>query len=127
MVCGQSTSIDYNQNWKDSTGNYDMPWISQGSYTAGEYIQIDSYLDTHHNGHCEVKACDVSDGSYATQSCFDAHPLKFHQDLLYGMPADPNYPNRGYYYGGQGGGVKSFSMSFELPYDVHGDKVLLQW
>lgn len=126
MVCGLSTFADYNK-WMDSTGQEKMPWISQAEYNQGDIIQIDSYLDTHHNGHCEVKACVVDGESTPTQTCFDANPLTYVGSIGYNMPADPNYPERGYYWGGQGGAIKSFSMKFRLPSNVAGNRVLLQW
>ena len=38
----------------------------------------------------------MSPGETATQACFDANPLVFESDDLYGAPKDPNYPGRGY-------------------------------
>lgn len=43
------------------------------------------------------------------------------------MPADPNYPERGMYAGGQGGGTKWFEFAYKLPDGMHGDRVMLQW
>ena len=104
-----------------------MPWISQENVMEGQVITVKSYLDTHHNGHMELKACP--NGNASTQSCFDlpGHELVFQEDVLYGMPADPSYPGRGYYAGGQGGELKSHEMSFKLPDGIIGDKVMLQY
>lgn len=124
-VCGKSPNFDYD-NYKDSEGN-SMPWISQENVMEGQVITVKSYLDTHHNGHMELKACP--NGNASTQSCFDlpGHELVFQEDVLYGMPADPSYPGRGYYAGGQGGELKSHEMSFKLPDGIIGDKVMLQY
>lgn len=69
---------------------------------------VKSYLDTHHNGHMLISACAA--GPNSTPDCFDAtiHPenqLMFVSDS-HGMPLDPNHPERGYYAGGQGGGIR---------------------
>ena len=124
--CGVSPSFDYDV-WNDSAGN-PMPWISQEVYTEGQIIVVKSYLDTHHNGHMEIVACN--DGPTSSESCFDDitnNALIFVRDVLFDMPADPAYPHRGYYAGGQGGGIKSFEMEFRLPDGIVGDQVLLQW
>jgi hypothetical protein len=124
-VCGKSPNFDYD-DYKDSTGN-PMPWISQETFTEGQVITVKSYLDTPHNGHMELKACPNGDAS--TQECFDTpgHELIFQEDVLYNMPADPSYPVRGYYAGGQGGGLKSHEMRFKLPDNIKGDRVMLQY
>ena len=121
----KSPNFDYD-DYKDSAGN-PMPWISQETFTEGQVITVKSYLDTPHNGHMELKACPNGDAS--TQECFDTpgHELIFQDDVLYNMPADPSYPGRGYYAGGQGGGLKSHEMRFKLPDNIKGDKVMLQY
>jgi hypothetical protein len=121
-VCGVSTIYDYD-DWTDSQGN-PMPWISQATYDSGDVINVASTLRTHHNGHMELKGCPA--GRASTQECFDDHVLTFVRDLLFDMPADPAYPERGYYYGGQGGQFKDFSMEFLLPKSLVGEQVLLQ-
>ena len=104
-----------------------MTWNSQGFFTQGEVIIVKSYLDTHHNGHLELRACP--NGENPSQECFDkpGHELTFVKDILYGMPKDFAYPERGYYAGGQGGGLKEFEMEFKLPDTVYGDEVMLQY
>lgn len=121
-VCGVSTNYDYDE-WIDSQGN-PMPWISQATYASGDTIEVASTLRTHHGGHMEIKGCPA--GRASTQECFDEHALTFVRDLTYDMPADPTYPERGYYYGGQGGQFKYFSMTFLLPDSLVGEQVLLQ-
>jgi len=124
-VCGISPGEGKSYDeYLDSTGKF-MPWISQGTYSAGGEIIIKSYLDTHHNGHMEIFACANGNGS--DMACFMNNPLHFVKDILYDMPADPAHPERGYYYGGQGGGVKDFEMVFRLPDNVVGDQVMLHW
>ena len=134
-VCGKSTNHNYDDN-VDSMGQ-PMPWISQAVLTEGDVITVESYLDTHHNGHMEVKACPVGDARGLTQECFDdaAHILTFVEDLSYHMtdtgcmqmPPDPQYPERGYYCGGQGGNYKAFKMLFRLPQGLYGSEILFQY
>ncbi|KAL7541081.1 hypothetical protein ACHAXR_010610 [Thalassiosira sp. AJA248-18] len=148
-VCGESPSHNYETytGWLDKTGG-PMPWRSQGpggqdAQVGNEYVEggtmiVDSYLDTHHNGHMEIRACAMSDSDPTKCSSpeeFEGNELHFIDDLIHPeaegfhgpMPADPNYPERGMYAGGQGGGVKSFSFLYRLPMGVFGEKVLLQW
>mmetsp|Transcript_14747 Transcript_14747/g.41093 ORF Transcript_14747/g.41093 Transcript_14747/m.41093 type:complete len:781 (+) Transcript_14747:454-2796(+) len=106
--------------WLDTQGN-PMPWISQAVYSPGDIIQIDTYLTAHHKGYLEVKACPFGRGS--TQQCFDSHPLMFVKDLLYDMPKDEAFPNRGYLHGLE----QRLSMQFRLPLNLAGEQVLLQW
>lgn len=40
---------------------------------------------------------------------------------------DSQYPERGYYFGGAGWNSNDFVMTFKLPNDLVGDKVLVQW
>ena len=50
-VCGKSPSHNYETSaWLDRNGD-PMPWIAQGIYHEGGTMKVDSYLDTHHNGH----------------------------------------------------------------------------
>ena len=136
VVNGQST-------WVENVGGYPL----EEFYYEGGNITIDSYLDTHHNGHMEIRACIVDDSdpaSCTTPAEFVGNELTFLEDLRCcdctadtgdsigcqshpKMPADPNYPVRGMYAGGQGGGVKSFSFRYRLPDTIFGEKILLQW
>ncbi|KAL7549595.1 hypothetical protein ACHAWF_012862 [Thalassiosira exigua] len=144
-VCGKSSGgANYEtSNWLDKSGN-PMPWRSQGpdfsDAAGGEYVEggtmvVESYLDTHHNGHMEIRACVMSDadpGKCSTPEEFEGNELHFVQDLVKegnhpAMPVDPNYPERGMYAGGQGGGIKSFKFMYRLPEGIHGEKVLLSW
>lgn len=43
------------------------------------------------------------------------------------MPPDPQYPERGYYCGGQGGNYKAFKMLFQLPQGLSGSEILFQY
>jgi len=101
-------------------------------------MKVDSYLDTHHNGHMEIRACviDAADpASCTTPEEFEGNELHFVQDLIHPqaegshppMPPDPMYPERGMYAGGQGGATKSFSFEYRLPSGIRGERVLLQW
>jgi len=121
-VCGKDQGwpdTDYDA-WLDTQGN-PMPWISQATYNPGDIIQVDSFLTAHHKGHFEVKGCPF--GKESSQECFDAYPLEFVEDLLYGMPKDPAHPSRGYLHGTE----HRLSMQFKLPAGLVGEQVLLQW
>ena len=124
-VCGVSPDYDYDL-WMDSSGQK-MPWKSDSVYSAGDTIIVKTHLSTHHNGHMEIKGCPK--GATSTQECFDdpKNSLIFIKDLKFGMPADPRHPERGYYAGGQASGIADFEMEFQLPSDLVGEKVLLQW
>lgn len=39
---------------------------------------------------------DPSSQDAPTQECFDENPIMFMEDMLYGAPADKNYPDRAY-------------------------------
>jgi len=118
-ICGVGGAQSYD-NWLDAAGN-PMPWNSQATYTEGDIIEIKSNLHTPHWGHQDVMVC--ADGDASTQECFEQHPLEFIEDLSYGAPKDPNYPNRGHFTGA----YVDFSMKFRLPMGVTGDKVMMQW
>jgi Lytic polysaccharide mono-oxygenase, cellulose-degrading/Chitin binding Peritrophin-A domain len=127
--------------------NYDMPQNGigglmhanpQATLQAGQEIVLDVLLTAHHMGHFVYKACPVASvEDIPTQACFDANPLEFVQDMLYGAPRDANYPERAYIapirasnaimatIGGQSG--MKFSHKFRLPSNVAGDMVLIQW
>ncbi len=85
-VCGTSEGgINYDV-WLDSKGE-PMPWNSNGNfYRQGDVITIGSFLQAHHTGHMEVRACP--NGRQSTQECFDLpeHRLEFVEDLLFDMP-----------------------------------------
>ena len=51
-MCGRSPSHNYetHTHWLDKNGD-PMPWLSQGTYDEGGIVAVDSFLDTHHNGH----------------------------------------------------------------------------
>lgn len=137
-VCGKSTTLNYETSaWLDKDGN-PMPWFSQNQgeeYAEGGAITVASYLDTHHNGHMEIRACVVDDADpnkCTTPEEFVRNELHFISDNREGglnppMPADPSYPERGMYAGGQGGATKDFSFEYRLPMGISGEKVLLQW
>ena len=120
-------------NWLDKSGS-PMPWRSQNEYVEGGTITINSYLDTHHNGHLEARVCVIDDSN--PSSCtrpehFAGKELVFDLDLALGghppMPKDLNFPERGMFAGGQGGPFKEFAFRYRLPMGIFGQKVLLQW
>lgn len=131
-VCGKTTQRSFEtDNWLDKNGN-GMPWIAQATYTEGGTITFSSYLATHHNGHMELRACKVEgSNSCSRPEDFLGNELHFVKDNAIGshppMPKDLNYPERGMYGGGSGGGIQNFEFEFKLPNGMSGDKVLLQW
>jgi len=126
-VCGVSEGgLDYDV-WNDARSPpHRMPWESQSTYTQGDVITVTSDIWVHHGGHLEIKGCAL--GGDSTQECMDEHSLMFVRDVTHGMPEDPNYPDRGYFHGGAGWNQERiFKMEFQLPVDLVGDTVLLQW
>ncbi|KAL3781701.1 hypothetical protein HJC23_009919 [Cyclotella cryptica] len=132
-VCGKFGSNSYETStWVDTESN-PMPFTPQETYSEGDIIMVKSYLDTHHNGHMELKACNKGPAN-CKQEDFDApgNELIFIEDMVFQgnhvkMPADSNYPGRGMYGGGQGGQTKTFVFKYKLPEGLYGDQVLLQW
>jgi hypothetical protein len=122
-VCGYAGGNNYD-NWLDSAGK-PMPWTPQDVYRSGDIITIKTTLTAHHGGHMEIKACP--NGRASTQACLDDpnNRLTFVRDVLYNLPADPNYPERGYY-GGWDTMESDFWMEYKLPDGLVGDEVLIQ-
>jgi hypothetical protein len=61
-----------------------LPATPQGCYKPGADIVFESVLTAHHMGHFAFKACPITHGEVPTQECFDANPLTFLEDELYG-------------------------------------------
>jgi len=122
-ACGTSPTYNYDE-WIDSM-NVPMPWKSEGTYVGGSTIRVRTFLTTHHGGHMEVRACP--NGRASTWDCFEdsKNRLTFVKDYLYDVPADPKYPERGYY-AGYDKQIQEFDMEFKLPDALVGEKVLLQ-
>ncbi len=117
-VCGKGEANDYDK-WLDSTG-VPMPWKPQATYQRGQIITVETEITAHHWGHIELRACPK--GRQSTQACLDSYPLEFVQDVDYGLPQDPDYPERGYLAGRH----LSYTMKFRLPSNLVGNQVLLQ-
>ena len=83
----------------------------------------------HHGGHFEFYACAITAGQSPSKACFQANPLEFVEDLLYGSPKDVNYPYRAYMAPPAISSPKDnmFSYRMKLPGNVVGDLVLIQW
>jgi hypothetical protein len=83
-VCGTSEGGTNYDVWLDSL-QQPMPWNSNGNiYGESDIITIGTFLQAHHTGHAEVRACPM--GRASTQECFDENPLEFVEDLAYDMP-----------------------------------------
>jgi hypothetical protein len=114
---------------------------SQASYIEGQVITVEVFLSAHHKGHMVFSACPGSeDGEAPTQECFDQHRLKFVKDEFYGAPVDANFPHRVMVAPFTHPDRKSayedqfspettmlFRFQLELPPDLSGQLVLLQW
>jgi len=141
-VCGTSSTaingqlINYNDPPNALGGS--MPTNIQATYIEGDIIMLETVLTAHHKGHFEFKACklDFKNQLVPTQDCFDANPLTFEKDLLYGAPQDDQYLGRAYVAppdidgklsGGSPFSGMIFRHEFKLPVGLHGEKVLLQW
>ncbi|KAL3796132.1 hypothetical protein HJC23_000635 [Cyclotella cryptica] len=128
--------------------NYDLPLNALGQplrpnpqqvYTESSLINITITLTAHHKGHFVFSACPIANTTTSpTQECFDAHPLNFVEDLLYGAPVDTNHPSRVYVAPSTiANRVNSnreefidamlFQYTLQLPQGLVGDLVLLQW
>ena len=83
----------------------------------------------HHGGHFEFYACAITAGQSPSKACFQANPLEFVEDLLYGSPKDVNYPYRAYMAPPAISSPKNnmFSYRMKLPGNVVGNLVLIQW
>ena len=116
-----------------------MPPNQQATYTEGQTIDVEVTLSAHHRGHFIFKGCAVSSTSQApTQECFDEYPLTFVRDELYGAPKDENFPHRAYvappFHSQRQNSEKPtfekamlFRYVLQLPPDLVGDLVLIQW
>lgn len=132
--CGITGEHNYDHPRNTKSGA--LQWSTQQTYAVGSAIDIDTVITAHHKGHIEVKACPMADdlGGVPTQACFDAHPLEFLSDELYGAPRDGNYPGRAYLAPPEetqrtdANGISgiAYKFKFRLPPNVSG-YVLLQW
>ena len=96
---GTETKRNYHDAYMVADGSSVVPFTSQGTYAEGGTLVIESILRTNRRGHIEVSVCnmdDNDDGTAPTQDCFNANPLLFDQDLLYGAPIHNEYPHRAY-------------------------------
>lgn len=76
--------------------------MNQEVYTEGDEIIVRSYLDTHHNGHMEIRACNKGKDCTVADFEKEGSALIFVRDNVYegtdgtpAMPPDENYPERG--------------------------------
>jgi len=127
--------------------NYDTPRSRAGTImpadpqmvaSIGSTITVDVGITAHHKGHFEFKACAVSSPAEApSQECFDNNVLSLVADVFYGSQPDSNYPERCYippssysglkYDGSAGPPGSLYRYTLQLPQDLVGDLVLLQW
>jgi hypothetical protein len=82
--------------------------------------------------HFVFKACPIlQGGEVPSAACFDAHPLEFVANNFFGATKDPNYPYQAYiapkaYVTSQRSDML-YSFKLQLPDNVVGNTVLLQW
>ena len=128
--------------------NYDTPKNAlgepmhtniQSTYIANSVIDVEVQLTAHHRGHFVFSACPISNTTtIPTQECFDAYPLTFISDTLYGANVDTNHPERVYVapdsipnkvYSTKENfhNAMVFQYKLQLPHNLTGDLVLLQW
>jgi len=133
-VCGKFNDKNYDYP-KNNKGAPLMNQI-QAVFDQADLIDLDVVLTAYHQGHFVYKACPISVGGVATQECFDANPLTFVEDNLYGAVPDPNYPERAYLpKSGYQGIMRDtedvpgnlYSHKYRLPSDLTGSNVLVQW
>ena len=126
---------DHNYDYPPNAVGGVLPPIIQECYNEGSIVELETILTAHHKGHFTFKACAISPGEAPTQECFDAHPLTFVADEMYGATFDPLYPERAYiprldFPGGlqyESAGNAVFRHKFRLPQGLSGDLVLIQW
>jgi chitinase len=129
--CGLIEDRNYDYPMNSLGGN--MPPVVQACYKPGAVVEFETMLTAYHMGHFEYYACPISAGEVPTQACFDAHPLTFVSDTNYGAVPDPNYPERAYIpnndYQGliKEGDLYQFNHKYQLPANLSGDLVLIQW
>jgi len=129
--CGviESRNYDYPKN---SLGG-DLAPVIQACYQPGAVVEFEASLTAYHMGHMQFYACPISAGQVPTQACFDSNPLTFISDELYGATPDPLYPERAYIpnndYDGfvKDGELYKFLFKYQLPANLSGDLVLIQW
>lgn len=116
-----------------------MPANPQEVYEEGSDVDVEVVLSAHHKGHFVFKACPIPHTTVSpTQECFDANPLTFVEDKLYGAPVDESHPERAYvapfHHPRKVTSSKPnfdramlFRFKMRLPPGVTGDLVLIQW
>ena len=79
-VCGinQAGTRDYTRYKSDIVDTFDQ----------GSVIDVKSVITAHHRGHVEMWLCPLA---VPTPECFQANPLEFVEDLLYGAPKDDQF------------------------------------
>jgi len=84
-VCGinQAGTRDYTSYKSNIVDTFDQ----------GSVIDVKSVITAHHRGHVEMWLCPLA---VPTPECFQANPLEFVEDLIYGAPKDDQFWNRGY-------------------------------
>lgn len=116
-----------------------MPINPQAVYKESSLINVTVTLTAHHKGHFVFSACPISNTTtIPTRACFEQHRLIFVKDLLYDAPADVNHPERAYVAPSTIASrvyptekdfkdAMLFSYTLQLPSDLIGELVLLQW
>jgi hypothetical protein len=81
----------------------------------------------------------IKEDELPTQDCFDKHRLTFVEDLVHGANRDPRHPKRAYaapyvlhpmsrdLSGSFLTVPTTYSYKMRLPFELEGDKVLIQW
>lgn len=135
-----TTEVERNYDFPQNAFGRPMPSNVQAKYVRGSVVEVEVTLTVNRGGHFVFKGCPVdSTLESPTRACFDAHPLRFVSDELYGANPDDRFPERAYVApdtvpnrvsssrDGFGNATMVFRYRLRLPDDLVGDLVLLQW
>ena len=109
-------------------------------WSQGDQVEVMVTLTAHHKGHFVFSGCPIANTTTVpTAECFESHRLTLVRDVYYGAPIDPSHPERVYVAPST---IKSrvypdvtseyrdamlFSYVLQLPPDLVGELVLIQW
>lgn len=120
---------------------FSNPTPPQATYTAGDIVDFEIGISTHHEGHYSFRLCEkvLSPANFKNhkeaQDCLDEHVLERAGPDAYGdckpndsrqdcQPLDPNHPGRFYTTIAYSG---SFKMKYKIPAGVSCDHCTIQW
>jgi len=131
LGCGITGGHNYNYPLNALGGP--MPIIIEEELKKNAQLEFSAVLTAHHKGHFEFKACPITGDEIPTQECFDKNPLVYVGDVFYNAPQDPKYPERAYIplashsTKKDAAGSYLYVHKYQLPQDLIGDVVIIQW